>query len=343
MDEKRQKREAYISPKQMGFRVACVVLALLLLVLGIYYAGRTLETGGRDVERRGELSQMVAEGNVVRYHEQAYRLKERLTTILMMGIDTSETQHVSGGFRNGGQSDFLLLLVIDEEQKTITPLQIDRDTMAEITILGVLGNVAGTKEYQICLSHGFGDGKEQSCQFTVDAVSKLLLGTKIDFYVAMNLDGIPVLNDALGGVTVTLEDDFTALDPTMTQGTTLTLMGKQAEYFVRNRMNIGVGTNESRVVRQKQYLKRLGELLDGKIRERMSFAGDLFDLLSPHMQTDMRRGRMINEAWSTRDYLRKEIVNPTGEYVDGTNGFVEFHIDQEKLESLVMSLFYEPV
>lgn len=33
--------------------------------------------------------------------------------------------------------------------------------------------------------------------------------------MAMYLDGISTFNDALGGVTVTLEDDFSQLDPEM--------------------------------------------------------------------------------------------------------------------------------
>ena len=45
-----------------------------------------------------------------------------------------------------------------------------------------------------------------------DAVSRLLQGENIDFYLAASLD-ISVLNDLAGGVTVTLEDDFSAADP----------------------------------------------------------------------------------------------------------------------------------
>ena len=52
--------------------------------------------------------------------------------------------------------------------------------------------------------------------------------------IAMNLDVIPVLNDAAGGVTVTLEDDFSALDASMTRVKAMTLMGEQAEIFVRS-------------------------------------------------------------------------------------------------------------
>ena len=40
----------------------------------------------------------------------------------------------------GGQADFQRLIVIDSKDKTVRQLQIDRDTMAEVTVLGMLGN-----------------------------------------------------------------------------------------------------------------------------------------------------------------------------------------------------------
>ena len=49
---------------------------------------------------------------------------------------------------------------------------------------------------------------ESSCENTVDAVSDMLYGIKIDGYIAMNIDAIKVINHLAGGVPVTIEDDF---------------------------------------------------------------------------------------------------------------------------------------
>jgi anionic cell wall polymer biosynthesis LytR-Cps2A-Psr (LCP) family protein len=170
-----------------------------------------------------------------------------------------------------------------------------------------------------------------------------LLGIKIDYYVAMNLDGIRVLNDMAGGVTVTLEDDFSALDPAMKKGATLTLQGEQAEIFVRTRWNIGVGTNEARMERQSAFLQALREMLNAKCRDDHDFPGELYDALEPYLETDMKRGRIINEVWRTRDYSYAGIVRPAGQYLVGENGFMEFHADAAALRALVMDLFYRPV
>ena len=233
--------------------------------------------------------------------------------------------------------------MIDPQKETLTSLQIDRDTMAEITILSILGNPAGTRKAQICLSHSFGDGGEQSSIFTVDAVSKHLYGIDIDFFVAMSLTGIPTLNEMLGGVTVMLEDDFTALDPGMRVGETITLQGKQAEYYVRSRMGIGEGTAASRMVRQKDYLNKAGVLIDEKLHDNVNFIGTLFDGLKSDLTTDMSRGRMINEANASRNYSRTDTISPIGEHSLGDNGFVEFHADEHALEELVLDVFFEQV
>ena len=322
------------------------IIALVVLVCALvaaYIIGRNMENGGATTER-GSLDGRFEEARVIEYDGQHYRYRHQdITTVLFMGVDTTEEGSNAGvGFRNGGQSDFLLLMVIDNRNKRITPVQIDRDTMTEITVLSVLGRPAGTTHAQICLSHGFGDGKAQSCGFTVNAVSNLLLGVDIDFYIAVNLDSISQINDALGGVTVTLEDDFSMLDPTMTPGTTLTLRGKQAEYYVRDRMNVR-STNAARMVRQRNYMTKLAELLDGKTTKNAEFIGELFDLLEPNLVTNMKRGRMINEVWNTRRYTRAETISPAGEHSVGSNGFVEFHADEAALAQLVLGLFFEPV
>ena len=190
---------------------------------------------------------------------------------------------------------------------------------------------------------GFGDGGEESCRYTQTAVSQLFLGIDIDFYLSMNLDGISALNDALGGVTVTLEDDFTSLDPQMAEGTTLTLVGDQAEYYLRSRMNVGIGTNEARMARQRSYLETAADILMERVRDDSNFAGDVYDAIEPYLITDMRRGRVINESVNCVAYAREAMVSPEGEHSVGSDGFMEFEVDPQALEHLVIDTFFEPL
>ena len=117
----------------------------------------------------------------------------------------------------------------------------------------------------------------------------------------MSLDGISVLNDLAGGVTVTLEDDFSAADPAMTKGATLTLQGDQAEIFVRRRMDIGEGTNEARMVRQEEYLAQLSAQLESRVQQDQQFTAQVYDALQPYLVTDLAKGQLVNEVWAAKD------------------------------------------
>lgn len=315
-------------------KAICVLLIVAVVLLGLYRGGRWLEQRSNQPEPRGDYQERKSSDATVTYNGAVYRQRRNVTSILLMGIDRDSGE-------TGGQADFLQLIVIDDAAKSIKRLPIDRDTMTPITVLGVLGNRSGVRTAQISLSHGFGDGKEQSCELTAEAVSNLLLGMPVDYYLAMNLDGIASLNDMAGGVTVTLTDDFSMLDSTMTQGATLTLHGEQAEIYVRSRMSVGIGTNETRMARQEQYVAKLLARLDARMKSDQNFSGALFDTLSPYLTTNMGRGRLINAVWSARDYARPEPLSITGEHRIGSDGFMQFYADEASLYEAALEMFYE--
>ena len=320
-----------------------LIAVIVLLGLGLLFMGaRWLEEREKKPEIMEDYRQRYTYGNIIEVGGVSYRQRKELTTVLLMGVDRDSDQEISG-FRSGGQADFMRLIVLDPRNNRISQLAIDRDTMTPITVLGVLGDVATTRTMQICLSHSYGDGKEQSCEYSVEAVSNLLLGTRIDHYAAMNLDGIAEVNDWVGGVTVTLEDDFSGHDPAMTPGTTLTLMGDQAETFVRSRMDVSDGTNVSRMARQQQYLSELGDKIHQRAHEDKQSVGELYDLLLPYLTTDLARGRLINEAWTARDYEMAAIIELPGTHKIGDSGHMEFRVDENALQQTVLDLFYEKV
>ncbi len=322
--------------------ILVIVTVVLLVLVGLYLGAQWLENESAKPEPRGNYK-LRYEDEQVTVNGVKYRQKKNLTTFLFMGIDRESDADQGVGNRNGGQADFLRLVIIDSAEKTISQLQIDRDTMTPITVLSILGSRSGTRTMQISLSHGYGDGGEQSCQFTVDAVSNMLFNVPINGYIAMNMDGINVLNDVLGGITVTLEDDFSHIDPAMTKGTTLTLLGEQADIFVRSRMSMSVGTNEARMARQQQYLSLMMDALHEKVANDSEFIGTLYDSLSPYLVTNVSRAQIINDAWISRNYQREPLYVPEGTHEVSEDGYMEFLLDEAALEQLVLELFYQKV
>lgn len=321
------------------FHAAAALLAVLAVVLVLYGGGRWLEKRAEKPETRTQLPQ--ADQETVEVDGVTYRKKSRLTTILVMGVD-HDTQD-SYEYRKAGQADFLRLVVLDDADKTVQQLQIDRDTMTSVTVLGLLGDRYEPVTEQICLGYAFGDGRETSCEVTVEAVGNLLGGQTIDQYLAMGLDGISTLNDLAGGVTVTLEDDFSAADPAMTKGATLTLQGDQAEIFVRRRMDIGEGTNEARMVRQEEYLAQLSAQLESRVQQDQQFTAQVYDALQPYLVTDLAKGQLVNEVWAAKDDTVEPAIALEGEHKVAEDGFTEFYPTEASIQKAVLTLFWEPV
>ena len=203
-------------------------------------------------------SQDVGNDNIV-YNGEEYAMRDNIETFLVIGLDKYEGESVGDSYNNDQQADFLMLFVFDKEAKTTSVVHINRDTIADVNVLGVAGNRIGTTQKQIALAHTYGNGRDVSCRNTADAVSKLLLGVKVDHYLSLSLDSVAVMNDLVGGVEVTVLDDFTGIDETLVKGEKVTLVGEQALWYIRTRYGLEDSSNTTRMVRQQQYVNALYE------------------------------------------------------------------------------------
>ncbi|GHU71419.1 hypothetical protein AGMMS49992_05390 [Clostridia bacterium] len=322
------------------------LVGIVVIVAVIYKVALDRETAAREAIQMQEMLARQTTDNTkyVEWNGVTYKPRGNLTTILFMGVDmTSEDLAKVMGYRGHGQTDFVMLAVVDHDAKTVSRLQIDRDTMLEIETLGLFGHEAGMMTDHLSVQHHYGDGKEQSCGMVVRAVSRLLMGVPIEHYIALSLDSIPKVNDAVGGVTVTLEDDFSRFDPEWTLGSTVTMHGDQTAWFVRSRMTVGDGSNASRMNRQNQFLDKLAVMVKDKIKETPAFVGTLFNTLGASLVTDMTRGRIINEANRALDYQVLAMDQLPGEHIVSGYGFVEFYPQQSAIEQWVMDTFCSPV
>lgn len=320
-------------------RLLLAAAAAVAVLAAVFLIFSKLEDDGKRPEPKGDFNARHQYDETVQVDGHSYRRKSNLTTILLLGIDDDAESGNRARNREGGQADFIRLVVIDKNTRQVSQLAIDRDTMTPITILGVTGKEAGKRTWQICLSHAFGNGKERSCELTRSAVEEFLLGVRIDSYIAMNLDTLPILNDALGGVTVTVEDDFN--DPSLPLGATVKLEGSQVELFVRSRMSVGDGTNVSRMRRQQQFISSAAELLNEKLHQDEEFVERMYDDLTPYMVKNISKTKLSLEMYNAKDYARPALYEITGEHMIGSDGFMEFHADADSVRQTVLALFYD--
>ena len=320
-----------------GKKLIWLVLALALTVAAILILPGLLEKEEEIVHQQASTDF----GSLVKkeYNGKTYVARTGLTPILLIGVDRGENAVEQWGYQQGGQADFLLLIVIDSSEKKVRMLQIDRDTITDVETLGVLGNVIGTRKLQIALSHSYGKTPQDNCNYTIQTVSNLLQGEPLDLYFSLNMASVAKFNDLLGGVTVTMQEDHTLINPAFTKGATLHLMGQDAYDYVHSRMYVDDGSNVSRMARQRNYMLAAKDTLLSRLKE-SGFVDTLFDTLGSDLVTNVSRGRLINEAAKASQYEVEEITQMIGERRIGVDGYMEFYADEQFLIDWVLSVFY---
>ena len=320
--------------------VLCVIAAGLLLA-SMWFIDRMQREQYK--EARGTGTDAFMEAGSVTWEGERYKKTPGVTTILIAGIDREQDARQGVGtsrYRDGGQADFLLLLAVDRTHRQVHQLQIDRDAMTEVSVLGVYGQETGTRVMQICLAHSYGANGEENARYTVKAVRGLMNGLSIDDYYMLDYGAVPVLNDALGGVTVTVPDDMSSVNPLWTKGSVVTLAGDEAETFVRTRKTVGEGTNEERMGRQNAFMQSALAALREALAKRAEFGSQLITSLRPHVTTSLTDQRLLETIQGAADYEILPVEYLEGAYAIGESGFMEFYPGEGSAEQWIMRHLY---
>lgn len=268
---------------------------------------------------------------------QKYRYQSQYDTVLFLGIDSRDTEQLDKeGVGTGGRSDTIILLQIDPQAQTIQPITLSRDTMTKVDVYDRDRNFLFSGRMQLNMQYSFGDNPKRSCLLSKKKVSEVLLGLPIDSYCSLTLDGILAAADAMGGVTLTLEDDWTDIAPSYTAGTTITMQGEPLERFLRYRDTTETGSNNVRMQRHGWFIREMFSQM-GKLGT--SGAEKLLEQLDPYLESDMDADT-ISRLVSYR--MSDEVLNVPGETVHG-KAHDEYNIDEDALYQFLLELYYAPV
>lgn len=337
---------AHAGKNRRKSRSAPIILILLVLVIGgglIFlrvYEQRQLE---EEAARARENDVYSPYRLTLSVDGTEYGLRNDLDTYLLIGLDkVTETLSDPESFINNQQADFLFLMIVDHTNRTYSALHVNRDTMTDIYRYGLGGKRLASYTGQLALAHTYGSGRNDSCRYTTDAVSNILLDVPIEHYLSLTMDAIPVLNDLVGGVVVHVVDDFSEVDPTLEMGKDVRLWGKHALTYVRTRVEVGDGTNLSRMARQREYINGMYLQLSEKLKDDDGFAARVASRMADFMVSDLTSNDLANLVERIKEYRFTTIYSMDGEAFQGEK-YIEFYPDEEALAQLVVQLFFEPV
>jgi hypothetical protein len=187
--------------------VAVIIVALALLATAPWEKASEIEGSGGDALIDG-----------VPYKEK------NLTTVLFI---------ITDGDGNDAEASGIMLLSLDAVNKVYGELIIDTDVQATIPVMTSNGAWTGeTREDRLAVAQTYGNGSTSSCLNTKRAVSNLLYGLQVDYYVCLPNTSTFILdldanseNAALGALyeaILSAEENGTSLKVTATDMTAST-------------------------------------------------------------------------------------------------------------------------
>ncbi|MDQ0763288.1 LCP family protein [Streptomyces canus] len=186
-------------------------------------------------------------------------LPTEAVNILVLGSDSrsgKENQALGGGSSTGARSDTAMVVHIGAGRTTATVVSIPRDTLVTRPSCPLESGGTTSAAYGAMFNSAYSVGGPVCAVKTVESITNV----RMDHYVEIDFSGFAKLVDALGGVTVTTDEDIDDDDSHLTlKAGTHHLNGKQALAFARTRHGIGDGSDLGRIGLQQKLVKALLE------------------------------------------------------------------------------------
>ncbi len=313
------------------------VLLLILLLLVCLLVAWVLKNIFTEPEAEWDDSQSQVDINHITYEGKQYSYNTNLINILFLGVDNTDMLTEDNLPGEAGQSDCIMILTLDKEKKEGRMIQIPRDTMTEVDLYDTSGNYSTTVTEQIATQYAYSIGGKSSCFATKETVSELLYDLPIDGYLAMEYSSIAIVNDAVGGVEITVPEDYTMIDPAFEEGATLKLTGEQAHDYVRWRDTNASFSNNDRMERQVQYIPALINTIRNYVGEDGDYYKKLYSLVEKYMLTDLSEEEI--NALAEYELVTSDIQYLPGEGKKGEK-YEEFYVDEKKLQKMLIETFY---
>ncbi|MBR2972692.1 MAG: LCP family protein [Clostridia bacterium] len=191
--------------------------------------------------------------------------------VLLLGVD-----------KDGYRTDTIMIAHYDDEAKTVTVMQIPRDTY-----------VGGNGRYDKKINSAYFAGINQ-----LKKEIKLAYGIDIHKYVTVDLEGFRQIVDLLGGVEVDVPIYMDYDDPEQNlhihiKAGTQVLNGKQAEGFVRYRKS-NDGVDYPREKSQKAFLSAMFKKV--ATPEGIAKAPEMLEIAGKYIETDLTTSHILGYA-----------------------------------------------
>ncbi|MGW6190377.1 polyisoprenyl-teichoic acid--peptidoglycan teichoic acid transferase TagU [Bacillus cereus] len=234
-------------------------------------------------------------------------------SILLMGVDQED---------NGtGRSDSLMLFTLNPKTKSMKITSIPRDSYTEIVGKG--------KKDKINHAYAFG-----GIDMTVKTVENFL-NVPVDHYIEVNMAGFKDIVDAVGGVDVNNDLEFTSRDSHFAKGN-IHLNGETALKYTRMRYEDPRG-DFGRQMRQRQVIQAV--IKKGASVSSLASYGDVLKAIEKNVKTSLTQDQMFDIQKNYKDCMQNsEEIQIPGDGHKAADGIWYYYVPDAAKQDLTNKL-----
>ncbi|MDR4939566.1 LytR family transcriptional regulator [Bacillus wiedmannii] len=234
-------------------------------------------------------------------------------SILLMGVDQED---------NGtGRSDSLMLFTLNPKTKSMKITSIPRDSYTEIVGKG--------KKDKINHAYAFG-----GIDMSVKTVENFL-NVPVDHYIEVNMAGFRDIVDAVGGVDVNNDLEFTSRDQHFAKGN-IHLNGETALKYTRMRYEDPRG-DFGRQMRQRQVIQAV--IKKGASVSSLASYGDVLKAIEKNVKTSLTQDQMFDIQKNYKDCMQNsEEIQIPGDGHKAADGIWYYYVPDAAKQDITNKL-----
>ncbi len=280
-----------------------------------------------------------------------YSAKQNVITVLMLGIDSDGSAEKTA---QGERSDMMLLCTVDLEggEEGITFTSIPRDTRTTVHKVDANTGKILDKDWITKLNHAYniggmtkGYGADNAMRATEDLIEiDGQLSIPVQYYLSIDLEHLSDLADALGGVEVTLDQNYPDIGK---KGDTINLKGEKVRLYLQNRKQMEGGETDRQRHEQEFMMAIARKIKDmGAVQSASKLFTQLQDVVHLNLNLDQIVAMAgVLDKVSLEDIERTifEVGDYSMEYDEYMGRDLDFYMmDEQELTEKMLGLYYNP-
>jgi LCP family protein required for cell wall assembly len=285
-------------------------IVVFLLIVGGAYAYNIYSSVSKTLD---EVHKPLKRDKDSNSSETAKISKSEPVSILLLGADERG--------EDKGRSDSLMVITLNPKNNSMKTVSIPRDTYTEIVGKG--------KSDKINHAYAFG-----GVDMSVATVEKFL-NVPINYYIEVNMEGFKDIVDAVGGVDVNNDLEFTQDKHHFAKGN-IHLTGEEALSFTRMRKEDPRG-DFGRQMRQRQVMQAV--IKKGASFSSLSSYGDVLTAIQKNVKTNLTQDQMFDMQKNYKNCLQNsEDIQISGDGHKAADGIWYYYVPDAAKQDLTNKL-----